>query len=96
MLMARRLGLRSTTVRMIVDRLPAQTLKAIIIEAYIKEYGGYESDHDLKPCPFCGGSPSHAEECDSVMCDECHAIGGEHANRAIAAALWNRRVEVAR
>ncbi len=57
---------------------------------------------DLKPCPFCGGTPrvfSHNNEwigrtwhieCldDNCGCGTCH-----HDSKAIAVTVWNRRIE---
>lgn len=58
-----------------------------------------ESDIELKPCPFCGGSELHIET-DSeptstvqVECDTpgCEASGPHGKDADEAARLWNRR-----
>jgi len=98
MLMSDRLGLRSVTIRRIVDRLPASLLQAIVVESFIRNrvdpIVGPDGYRGILPCPFCGGRADFTHAANSVMCDECGAVGGEHEEISIAAAMWNRRVPV--
>ncbi len=95
MVLSGSLNLRATTIRRIVDRLPADLVNQIVTESMLricansgKETGG------VLPCPFCGGSADFDSGGNTVMCDECYATGAEHEQPSVAVALWNRRVPV--
>lgn len=89
------LDLPQTTIRRIVDRLPADLVNLINAQhisrtcsSAVRETGG------VLPCPFCGGNADFDSSGNTVMCDDCYATGAEHENSAVAIALWNRRVPV--
>ena len=51
---------------------------------------------ELKPCPFCGGTPI-VSGCDDtlwfVVCKECNALIGYKETKQEAIEAWNSRVE---
>ena len=54
------------------------------------------SCRELKPCPFCGGSPAIAAEGEFgqwpiVFCGNCNAQTGVELCESEAIAAWNRR-----
>ena len=53
------------------------------------------SEHELKPCPFCGGKPviykSMSDRRAWVMCSECGATSPSGFREKTAIKAWNRR-----
>ena len=55
---------------------------------------------ELKPCPFCGGTPTHVGGDDSddgdlyfVVCSVCLAEGPNVTTKKDAIKLWNARAK---
>jgi Lar family restriction alleviation protein len=54
-------------------------------------------NHDLKPCPFCGGeavlSCNDDARCISyVLCSQCNVRGPSRIEKDDAIAQWNERI----
>ena len=96
LILSDRLGLRAPTIRRIVDRLPAGLVQSIVVESTLRDRANQTAVdcQGILPCPFCGGRGDFEPAGNSVMCDDCGAIGGEHENTFVAVARWNCRVPV--
>ena len=85
-------GVQTTFARKLVCLTCWENLAAL----HIERYGFRTKEHNLRPCPYCGGKAEIIIEDEyqndfSVQCKGCYARIGWSARKDKAIAAWNRR-----